>query len=118
MRPVAQLNEAWAVYEVGGDLAVLPSRSLRCPVCGAELLLHDFRAHCHTVPRRFCHVDAHAKCPACGLWLTFGLPCPEHLARRLMQSRYHGRVLAGELRELAPRAAEKVAERLRQWGYW
>lgn len=118
MKPVAMLNEYWGIYEARGELVILPSRPIYCPICASPLILHDFRCYRHPGINHS-HCDAHLKCPKCGHWLTFGLPVPEELLTRLQSSRYHGRTLRWELKEIyGEELPREVEERLRRWGYW
>lgn len=67
----------WVINDVNGNAVILPSEPLYCPICGEELLLHDFRCYAHRYPDgqpELRHCDVHLKCPGCGLWLTFGVP--------------------------------------------
>ena len=106
----------WNIVDRDGNAVVLPGKPFYCPLCGGNLLLHDFRAYYQTT-YDFYHVDVHLKCPHCGFFLTFGIPITEEEYKRLVKSKYHGRVLKWELREIY-NENEEIKERLEKWGYW
>ncbi len=113
-----KLNEAWMVAEAkDGDKVVIPTKPLMCPVCGSELILHDFRAY-HHPQMKMSHVDVHLKCKGCGLWLTFGVPAPHDVIPELQRSKYHGITLRWELTQIYDKLSKEVEERLRRWAYW
>ena len=113
-----KLNDVWTVVESRtGDKVVMPIKPLLCPVCGGELILHDFRAY-HHPQMKMSHVDIHLKCKSCGLWLTFGVPAPHDVIPELRRSRYHGITLRWELTQIYKELDDKIVERLRRWGYW
>ena len=130
-RLVLRLNEYWGIFvDEEGNHFPFPLKPIYCPVCGSELLLHDFRSYRHRAPDGdLCHVDVHVKCPNCGSWwvveqerlkspTVFGLPVPCDLVPKLQNSKYHGKVLRWELKELyGDKLPKEVTERLKRWGY-
>ena len=104
---------------------IMPAQTLYCNIvteegyCGSPLLLHNFFCYKHSYKPELLHCDVHLKCPRCGYHYTFGLAVPPELYERLRQSRYHGRVLRMELREIYGGSLPKEVERrLRDLGYW
>ena len=128
LRKVIDLNDVWAIFEYNGDLIILPKQPLYCPICGSELILHDFRCYQHkTYTPELCHCDVHVKCSRCGSWwivedqrirspATFGLAVPCDLVPKLMKSRFHGNVLRIELAQIYE-LDEELRKRLESWGY-
>ena len=123
MKLVVKLNDRWGVFEVNGDLIVHPLAKPICPMiwgdepCYGELLLHDFRCYYHPGIEHY-HCDVHLKCSKCGWHHTFGLAIPPELLPRLQASRYHGKTLRWELKEIyGEELPKEVEERLKKWGY-
>ena len=123
MKLVTKLNYCWGVFEVGGDLILHPLAKPLCPmiwggeVCYGELLLHDFRCYYHPSIKHY-HCVVHLKCSKCGWHYIFGLAIPPALFDRLTKSKYHGKTLRMELKEIYPDLPKEVEERLRRWAYW
>ena len=100
-----------------------PEKPLYCPLCGNPILLHDFRAYRST--HGFYYCDVHAKCTYCGLYLTFGIPLDPNDYNRLVNSRYHGKIMTKEIQEILSEIEElniedkkRVSDRLACLGYW
>jgi hypothetical protein len=106
----------WEVVKLD-DYIIRPVKQRMCPIRGYHLLLHDFRAW--RAAQGFHHVDVHMKCVNCGLYLTFGVPISEDDFKKLLNSRYNGKILTDKVLELTPEdLREEVERRLRSWGYW
>ena len=115
------MERLWIVKEVNGSHVILPKQPMYCPVCGSPLLLHDFRAYRHRYPEgqpELRHCDVHMKCIHCGLWLTFGVPITYEELEKLQKSKYHGKTLRWELREIYREEYKAVEKRLEALGYW
>ena len=106
----------WKIVEVNGDYVILPEHEVVCPVCGGEVLLHDFSCK-YQASFSFYHCDVHMKCLNCGFFMTFGVPVSREDYEKLTKSKYHAKILKWELREIV-RDFRKVEERLRRLGYW
>jgi len=127
LRLVRRLNDLWAIFELDGNLIILPVVRVLCNTlredgfCYGELLLHDFRCYRHRIPGQTDHVhcDVHLKCPRCGAYYTFGLAIPPEYLSKLQSSRFHGRTLRMELLDIyGDKLPREVVEKLRNWGYW
>ena len=107
----------WKIVKLeDGHHVILPEKPLYSPFSAEPLLLHDFR--CYRAAQGFYHCDAHMKDPETDWWTVFGIPVSRDEYDLLRQSRYHGRILVGELNLIYPSIDKRIEERLRRWGYW
>ncbi len=116
------VERLWRIVKVGNDYVPAPEKPMYCPICGEEVIIHDFHTH-YQRDIGFYHVDIHAKCTYCGHYMTFGVPITEEEAGKLYRSKYHGKLLVREVKEILEalgrkNLAEKINERLKTWGYW
>jgi len=125
MKLIVKLNDYWGIYEVNGDLIILPNKKPLCnaiygdEVCYGELLIHDFRCYRHTISPPLIHCDVHLKCMKCGAHYTRGLAIPPEMFEKIRKSRFHGKTLRLELKEIyGDELPKSVLERLERWGYW
>jgi len=108
----------WDIIFIDGHAVPVPKFDAKCPFCGTQLLLHDFRVY-NQVAHKFLHCDVHLKCPNCGFFLTFGIPISGEEYELLRKSKFHGRILKWELTEIySDEEKEWIKKKLEQWGYW
>jgi len=108
----------WKIVDTKHGKVILPEEPLLCPFCGTEMLLHDFKC-VRQVPGGFFHCDVHVKCPKCSFWATFGVPVTKEIHDELTKSPLHGKIIREELSSLVTgKVWDRVAERLKRWGYW
>ena len=118
--------ESWKlVYTEKYGWVIVPKIEMRCPICGAKLILHDFRSY-HATHLGMYHADVHMKCPRCGGYYTFGIAISEEEHKKIMSSKVHGKTLTKEVLdvlneanvELSEEDEERIRKRLEQLGYW
>ena len=124
MKEVVKLNRFFSIYELDGNLIILPVKPPICTAvygdepCFGEMLLHDFRCYYHPGVNHY-HCDVHLKCPKCGNFVFRGLAIPPELLGKLQASKYHGKTLRWELKEIyGEKLPKEVEERLKKWGYY
>ena len=105
----------WRLIKLNDDWAIVPTREFVCPFCGEVMILHDFRAYYSTdnAGHFFYHTDVHMKCPKCSFWAIFGVPISKEEYDKLVTSKLNGKILIYQYKD-----NEKLAERIREWGYW
>jgi len=119
---VLRLNDRWGIFNKDGDLIILPFTKLLCPMiwydtpCLGEMLLHDFV--CVKDPDGKVHCDVHLKCTRCGYHVSFGLSIPEGMLHKIRSSKYHGKTLRYEIKDIYGSIPKDVEQRLRDWSYW
>lgn len=87
------LESIWVFEELEGVGTVPVCRELYCLICGKEMLLYYFRTYRITEPELSYYAEIQAKCPACGLYLSFGLPITREEYLKLKKSNWHGRTI-------------------------
>ena len=106
----------WVIKKINNDYVIVPKEPLYSPFSSEPLLLHDFRVY--KAAQGFYHADIHMKDPVTDWWTVFGVPISQEEYELLRKSRYHGRILICELKQLYPSLDKRIEERLRRWGYW
>lgn len=113
----------WKLVSVKGNVVPIPESPLYCMFCGEPMLLHSFSANRHV--DGWHHLDISVKCPNCSWHVVFGVPISEEEYEEVKKSKYHMKVLRGELvKELKQILKyyrvrdDKIPSRLRNWGYW
>ena len=107
----------WKIEKLSGNLILIPSSPIYCPICGGKTILHDFRCS-YSPTDRIYHCDVHMKCLNCSFHLTFGVPVSYDEYVALTKSKHHGKILKLELTELYKEESEEIERRLKSWGYW
>jgi len=90
-----------------------------CPICGQELILHDFRPLYYSV-KGFYHCDFRIKCIYCGTLYSGGFPISRNEAKVLEKSKFKGNILTDEvlMLDLNDEVKRKLEAKLKEWGYW
>ena len=109
------MERIWKLEEFDGDYIIVPTKTLFCPFCGEEMLLHDYMvAQASAKQGGFLHADVHMKCPYCDFWCVFGVPITKDEFEKLRKSKWHRKILRKEILKFK----ENMKEKLEQFGYW
>ncbi len=117
------MNAKWMILDTPHGAVPIPTTTLKCPLCGHKLVIHDFNPVYH--PKEgFQHCDVHVKCINCGLWLTFGIPLSKEEYDKLNESPLKIKTLRHKLlfpefdKLFTQEEKQIIIDRLTKLGYW
>ena len=109
------VERPWGIIGYKGGWIIIPKEKIYCPICGEQLLFHDYLVQ-HS-NQGWYHADVHMKCYICGFYATFGIPISKEEFEILFNSKWHRKIIDKDIPELYS-DIDEVKERLERWGYW
>ena len=123
-KEILKLNHFWRLYEIDGNLIIMPEKEPICSAiygdepCYGILLIHDFSCYYHP-QKNICHCDVKLRCSKCGRYYINPVALPKELLDRIRKSKYHGKILREELKEIyGNNLPKEVEDRLKSWAYY